>query len=67
MSSLGRGRCSAAIGEGARGWQARHWMRPEELHLVPLQLLHYDMVPTLLELLQFPEAWIGEELGQEGE
>lgn len=34
---------------------------------MPLQLLLNNMVSTLLELLQLPEAWIGEELGQEGE
>lgn len=31
------------------------------------QLLLYNMVPDLLELFQLPKAWIGEELGQEGE
>lgn len=36
-------------------------------HLVQLQLLPYDVVPVLLESLQLPEAWIGEELGQVGE
>lgn len=34
---------------------------------MPFQLLLYNMVPTLLETFQLPEAWIGEELGQEGE
>lgn len=33
-------------------------------HLVLPQLLLYHVVPVLQSLLQPPEAWVGEELGQ---
>lgn len=50
-------------GSGVAGWGL--WGRDTpRSHLVLLQLLLYHVVPVLQGLLQPPEAWVGEELGQ---